>query len=77
MTLCQSLRKSRSSGVTGNFASRGDLTRHVWAMHRLQMYPNRTAIARECGTSVGAIATIIVNGEGRDEYLASGCLAGA
>jgi hypothetical protein len=41
------------------------------------MYPNRTAIARECGTSVGAITTIIVNGEGRDDYLASGCLAGA
>lgn len=70
-------RISRSSGVTGNFDSRGDLIRHVWAMHRLQMYPNRTAIARECGASVGAITTIIANGEGRDEYLASGCLAGA
>jgi hypothetical protein len=41
------------------------------------MYPNRTAIARQCGISVGAITTIIANGEGRDEYLASGCLAGA
>lgn len=62
--------------MTGNFASRSDLTCHVWAMHRAQMYPNLTAIARACGTSVGAITTIIANGEGRNEYLASGCLAG-
>jgi hypothetical protein len=40
------------------------------------MYPNVTAIARACGTSVSAIITIIVNGDGRGEYLASGCLAG-
>jgi hypothetical protein len=45
-------------------------------MHRLQIYPNVTAIARACGTSVGAIATILVSGDGRDEYLASGCLTG-
>lgn len=69
-------RTFRRSGVTGNFASRSDLTGHVWAMHRLQMYPNLTSIARACGTSVSAISTIIVRGEGRDEYLASGCLVG-
>jgi hypothetical protein len=45
-------------------------------MHRLQMYPNVTAIARACGASVGAITTILVNGDGRDEYLTSGCLTG-
>lgn len=70
-------RRSRRSGVTGNFASRSDLICHVWAMHRLQMYPNLTAIARACGTSVSAITTIIVKGEGRDEYLTRGCLTGA
>jgi hypothetical protein len=62
--------------VTGNFASRSDLTCNVWAMHRLQMFPNLTAIARACGTSVGAIGTIIEKGEGRDEYLARGCPTG-
>ncbi|HEX8125093.1 MAG TPA: hypothetical protein VF548_05870 [Allosphingosinicella sp.] len=62
--------------MTGHFASRRDLTSQVWAMHRLQIYPNVTAIARACGTSVGAIATILVSGDGRDEYLASGCLTG-
>lgn len=67
---------SRRSGVTGHFVSRSDLTRHVWAMHRLQMYPNLSAIARACGTSVSAITTIIVNGDGRDEYLAGGCPTG-
>lgn len=77
MTASLASRISRRSGVTGNFASRSDLTSHVWAMHRLQMYPNLTAIARACGTSVSAITTIIENGEGRDEYLASGCLVGA
>ena len=69
-------RTSRGGSATGNFASRSDLTRHVWAMYRLQIYPNLTAIARACGTSVSAIVTIIDKGEGRDEYLASGCLAG-
>ncbi|HEX8239495.1 MAG TPA: hypothetical protein VF574_07135 [Allosphingosinicella sp.] len=63
--------------MTGRFTSRADLTCHVWAMHRLQIYPNLTAIARACGTSVSAIATIIESGDGRDEYLARGCLAGA
>jgi hypothetical protein len=62
--------------VTGNFASRSDLTRHVWAMHRLQVFPNLSAIARACGTSVGAIGTILEKGEGRDEYLARGCPTG-
>ncbi|HYW17490.1 MAG TPA: hypothetical protein VE891_15235 [Allosphingosinicella sp.] len=62
--------------MTGNFKSRTDLTRHVWAMHRLQMFPNLAAIARECGTSVGAIGTIIAKGEGRDDYLARGCPTG-
>ena len=71
-----SSRRSRKGGVTGHFASRAALTSHVWAMHRLQIYPNVTAIARACGTSVGAIATIIAGGDGRDEYLASGCLTG-
>lgn len=70
-------RTSRKGGVTGYFTSRSDLTCHVWAMHRLQIYPNLTAIARACGTSVSAIVTIIENGDGRDEYLAKGCLAGA
>ncbi|HEX8513456.1 MAG TPA: hypothetical protein VF688_10165 [Allosphingosinicella sp.] len=70
-------RTPRTSGVTGHFDSRRDLTGHVWAMHRLQMYPNLTAIARACGTSVGAIATIIASGGGREEYLRKGCPTGA
>lgn len=77
MTQSLPSRTSRRSGATGHFASRIDLTCHVWAMHRLQMYPNLTAIARACGTSVSAITRIIVNGEGRDEYQARGCLTGA
>ncbi len=62
--------------MTGHFPSRGDLTRHVWAMHRLQLYPNLTAIARACGTSVSAITAIVEKGDGRDEYLANGCPTG-
>ena len=77
MTGTLTSRTSRKDGVTGHFASRRDLTCHVWAMHRLQMVSNLAAIARACGTSVGAITTIIVNGDGRDEYLESGCLTGA
>jgi hypothetical protein len=77
MTSSCASRTSRSRGVTGHFDSRSDLTGHVWAMHRLQMYPNLTAIARACGTSVGAIATIIASGDGRDEYLQKGCPTGA
>ena len=62
--------------MTGNFASRSDLTRHVWAMRRLQMLPNLSAFARAYGTSVATIGMVVEMGEGRDEYLASGCLAG-
>lgn len=77
MTDSTAPRASRRSGVTGHFASRSDLTGHVWAMHRLQMYPNLTAIARACGTSVSAITTILVSGDGRDEYLRRGHPTGA
>ena len=67
----------RRKAPTGYFASRHELTAHVWAMHRLQVVPNVAAIARACGIGVSTVATVLKKGEGRDEYLARGCPAGA
>ena len=67
----------RSKSRTGYFASRLELTAHVWTMHRLQVVPNLAAIARACGVGVSTVATVIGSGEGRDDYLVRGCPAGA
>jgi hypothetical protein len=77
MARSQASRTPRGRPVTGRFASRSELTSQVWLMHRLQMFPNVTAIARACGTSVSAILTILENGEGREDYLARGFPTGA
>lgn len=70
-------RPERGRLGTGHFATRAELTRHVWAMHRLQVFPNQKAIARACGTGVSVVTRIIETGEGRQDYLAAGCLTGA
>ena len=62
---------------TGRFSCRRELTCHVWAMHRLQVFPNVLAIARACGVSAGAVKKIIDSGEGAEDYLKKGCLDGA
>lgn len=69
--------RGRGRGATGFFDSRHDLTCNVWAMHRLQVVSNQTAIARACGINVSTVAAIIEKGEGRDDYLAKGCRLGA
>ena len=63
--------------ATGRFATREELTRHVWAMRRQQVYPNLKAIADACATTVGVVKAIAADGEGLREYLEKGCPIGA
>lgn len=72
-----SLRRRRCTGrATGRFASRGELTAHVWAIHRQQLYPNLSAIAEACTASVDVIRTILRSEEGLGEYLERGLQLG-
>ena len=63
--------------ATGRFATREELTRHVWAIWRQQVYPNLKAVAHACGTTVGVVKTITADREGLGEYLEKGCPIGA
>lgn len=62
--------------ATGRFATRAELTRNVWAIHRLQLNENLRAIAAACGASYDVVRLIIRSEEGLEEYLASGCRVG-
>jgi hypothetical protein len=62
--------------ATGRFASRADLTCHVWAMRRQQVVSNIHAIALACGITVGVVKKILEDREGLDDYLERGCLIG-
>ena len=77
MAASQTAPRRRGMAETGYFASRRELTAHVWAMHRAQIIPNSAAIARACGIGVRTVGTIIEMGEGREDYLATGCPTGA
>ena len=63
--------------ATGRFATRAELTAHVWAMGRQQVFPNAKAIARSCSTTVGVVKAILDSGEGYALYLEQGCPIGA
>ena len=63
--------------ATGRFATRAELTSHVWAMRRQQVFPNVKTIAFACGVTVGVVKGIIASGEGHDDYLDKGCLTGS
>lgn len=69
-------RRESRRHATGRFATRSELTRHVWAMRRGQVYPNLQAIAVECGTSMRVVKAIATTGEGLDDYLERGCPTG-
>lgn len=62
--------------ATGRFPTRGELTRNVWAIRRLQLYENLRAIAAACGTSNDVVRLIVRSGEGLDDYLTAGCRLG-
>jgi hypothetical protein len=61
---------------TGCFASRRDLTAHVWAISRQQLFPNRRSIAEACGISLESVDEILRSKEGLQDYLTHGCLSG-
>ena len=61
---------------TGRFATRVELTCHVWAMRRQQVFPNIEAIARACGTTMRVVKAIVASEEGLEEYLVRGCPTG-
>jgi hypothetical protein len=61
---------------TGCFASRHDLTAHVWAISRQQLFPNRRSIAEACGISLDSVDEILRSKEGLQDYLTHGCLSG-
>ena len=63
--------------ATGRFATRADLTAHVWAMRRQQVFPNIKRIAHACGTTIGVVKEILDSGEGYERYLEQGCPIGA
>ena len=63
--------------ATGRFATRAELTSHVWAMRRQQVFPNLKAVAYACGTTVGVVKAIAQSGEGLNEYLERGCPTGS
>ncbi len=62
---------------TGRFASRTELTCHVWAMYRQQVFPNLSAVSRACGVTIESVKAILENEEGLEDYLRAGCLSGA
>jgi coenzyme F420-reducing hydrogenase delta subunit len=68
--------RRRRRVATGRFATREELTCHVWAIQRQQVYPNVRAIALACGATMDVVKAIIVNEEGLDSYLEKGCLTG-
>jgi hypothetical protein len=72
--MATAVRKRRSA--TGRFATREQLTCHVWAIQRQQVYPNVRAIALACGATMDVVKAIIANEEGLADYLNSGCLTG-
>lgn len=54
--------------ATGRFATRGELTGHIWAIRRQQLYPNLTAIAQACSATIDVVRTILTSEEGLAEY---------
>lgn len=62
--------------ATGRFRTRSELTCHVWAMQRQQVYPSLKAIAGACGVTTDVVKFIIASEEGLQVYLREGCPTG-
>ncbi|HEX9932983.1 MAG TPA: hypothetical protein VGB08_09100 [Allosphingosinicella sp.] len=70
-------RRRRCTGrATGRFATRGELTAHVWAIRRQQLRPNLASIAEACGATVDVVRAILAAEEGLADYLARGLRIG-
>jgi hypothetical protein len=54
--------------ATGRFATRGELTGHIWAIRRQQLYPNLTAIAQACSATIDVVRSILASEEGLADY---------
>ena len=63
--------------ATGRFGTRDELTSHVWAIQRQQVFPNLKAIAGACGVTTEVVKIIIAAEEGLETYLQEGCQTGA
>ncbi len=72
-----SLNKKRGRAITGRFATREELTCHVWSIYRQQVFPNIRAVAAVCGVRMEVVKAIVQREEGLTDYLASGCPTGA
>jgi hypothetical protein len=71
------LRRRRCTGrATGRFATRDELTAHVWAIRRQQLRPNLASIAEACGATVDVVRTILATEEGLADYLSRGLRIG-
>ncbi len=68
--------KGTGRRAAGRFETRDELTCHVWAMRRQQVYPNNRSIASACGVTIEVVKTILESGEGLDAYLERGCPTG-
>ncbi len=62
--------------ATGCFETREQLTSHVWAMRRQQVFSNFKAIAGACGVTTKAVQAIVETEEGLQAYLQKGCQSG-
>jgi hypothetical protein len=68
--------KARAS-ATGCFQTRNELTSHVWAISRQQVFRNSRAIATACGVTTEVVNAILEEQEGLKDYLVRGCPMGA
>ena len=67
--------KARAS-ATGCFQTRHELTSHVWAISRQQVFRNVRAIATACGVTAEVVNAILEDREGFQDYLVTGCPMG-
>jgi hypothetical protein len=68
--------KGTGRRAAGRFQTRDELTCHVWAMRRQQVFLNNRAIAGACGVTIEVVKTILETEEGLGQYLKSGCPTG-
>lgn len=70
-------KSERRASATGCFHTRYELTSHVWAISRQQVFRNARAIASACEVTTEVVKAIIEEQEGLEEYLRNGCPMGA
>ena len=63
--------------AAGRFATREELTCHVWSIYRQQVFPNIRAVAAACGVTMMVVKNIVETEEGLGDYLKNGCPTGA